>query len=558
MARPVDIVNAYHQRTKHHLHRYARSTGQLDWANQPNPFRHYEGTDSIALYLPEMDECPLYDELFGTDPLPAAPVNQKTISQLLYFSLAISAWKQIRGSTPWSLRVNPSSGDLHPTETYLISGPDAKIGTQPAVYHYNVHAHALETRTVIPLGTWETISKHLPPAAILLGFTSIHWRESWKYGERAFRYCHHDLGHAIAAVCYSAAIMGWSTRLINAIRDSSLAALLGVFDQHGVETEHPDTLLVLWPNDASVLHDPVEPCVDKDIAEVFRKLPWQGRPNRLSGETLKWDAIDEVSNVVQRESPPRLSAAYSTNGQPALRPMPRPQSARAVIQQRRSAVAMDGRTTLKSSLFYDMISRTMPRNAVPFGCLPWPPTVSLAIFVHRVTGLEPGLYMLIRDPAHLEPLRKSLSDDFDWAPPTGCPEDVPLLRLAIGDGRAAARTVSCHQDIAADGVFSLGMLARFDHAFATYGAAFYTRIYWETGVIGQALYLEAEAADLQSTGIGCYFDDAMHDILGITDTSWQSLYHFTVGGPLDDPRLQTLPPYGHLTTQQNEANSNYP
>ena len=25
---------------------------------------------------------------------------------------------------------------------------------------------------------------------------------------------------------------------------------------------------------------------------------------------------------------------------------------------------------------------------------------------------------------------------------------------------------------------------------------------------------------------------------------WQSLYHFTVGGPVEDPRLTTLPAYG--------------
>src|SRR6266436_609357 len=33
----------YHEQTKHHFHRYAKSLGFLDWANQPNPFRFYEG-----------------------------------------------------------------------------------------------------------------------------------------------------------------------------------------------------------------------------------------------------------------------------------------------------------------------------------------------------------------------------------------------------------------------------------------------------------------------------------------------------------------------------------
>jgi hypothetical protein len=64
-------------------------------------------------------------------------------------------------------------------------------------------------------------------------------------------------------------------------------------------------------------------------------------------------------------------------------------------------------------------------------------------------------------------------------------------------------------------------------------------------VIGQTLYLEAEAAGVRGTGIGCYFDDAFHSILGVRDAQLQSLYHFTVGGPVEDPRIQTVPAYAH-------------
>jgi hypothetical protein len=56
--------------------------------------------------------------------------------------------------------------------------------------------------------------------------------------------------------------------------------------------------------------------------------------------------------------------------------------------------------------------------------------------------------------------------------------------------------------------------------------------------------LEAEAAGVRSTGIGCFFDDPVHKVFGFQDVTFQSLYHFTVGGPVDDPRLMTLPPYG--------------
>ena len=64
-------------------------------------------------------------------------------------------------------------------------------------------------------------------------------------------------------------------------------------------------------------------------------------------------------------------------------------------------------------------------------------------------------------------------------------------------------------------------------------------------MIGPVLYLEAEAAGVRATGIGCFFDDPVHQMLGLfPNTIFQSLYHFTVGGPVEDGRLTTLPPYG--------------
>ena len=65
-------------------------------------------------------------------------------------------------------------------------------------------------------------------------------------------------------------------------------------------------------------------------------------------------------------------------------------------------------------------------------------------------------------------------------------------------------------------------------------------------MIGQALYLAAEAAGVRGTGIGCYFDDVLHRALGLTGHDWQSLYHFTIGNPVEDLRLRTAPPYAHL------------
>jgi hypothetical protein len=87
------------------------------------------------------------------------------------------------------------------------------------------------------------------------------------------------------------------------------------------------------------------------------------------------------------------------------------------------------------------------------------------------------------------------------------------------------------------------MVCSFLGPLRQYGAWFYRRLFWECGMIGQVLYLEAEAAGVRGTGIGCFFDDAVHHLLGLEGKGFQSLYHFTVGHPVEDPRLTTLPAY---------------
>jgi hypothetical protein len=167
----------------------------------------------------------------------------------------------------------------------------------------------------------------------------------------------------------------------------------------------------------------------------------------------------------------------------------------------------------------------------------------MALFVHRVQDLTPGLYVLVRAPEGQAALRAAMKDDFAWERPPGCPADLALYRLVPGDARTVAKQLSCHQEIASDGCFSLGMLADFERPLERYGPWFYPRLFWESGMIGQVLYLEAEAAGMRGTGIGCFFDDEVHRLLGVEGLRFQSLYHFTVGGPVPDPRLSTLPPY---------------
>ncbi len=159
--------------------------------------------------------------------------------------------------------------------------------------------------------------------------------------------------------------------------------------------------------------------------------------------------------------------------------------------------------------------------------------------MHRVAGLEPGLYLLLRDPSALPGLKAAMRDEWLWQ--KSGPDRLPLYLLLPHDLRDVAKWICCHQEIGADSCFALGMIAHFEAARQEPWV--YRHLFWECGMLGQVLYLEAEAAGVRSTGIGCFFDDEMHGLLGIGGRSWQSLYHFTTGGAVDDPRLSMLPPY---------------
>jgi hypothetical protein len=113
-----DII-AYHDRTKHHPERYANGPGGLDWANQPDPFRRFSGAPAFRLLLAGPDETPPAAALFGAATAKSQALTLDRMSLYLELSLGLSARKEIATSS-WYLRMNPSSGNLHPTEAYAI------------------------------------------------------------------------------------------------------------------------------------------------------------------------------------------------------------------------------------------------------------------------------------------------------------------------------------------------------------------------------------------------------------------------------------------------------
>ncbi len=539
---------SYHRKTKHTIQSLYSSGHRLDWATQPNPFRVYDGAEVLELPT-KFSERPL--ELHSLikqmiqsqcDGLQAAldsanlqdqaPADLQSISELLFYSMAISAWKQIKGtSESWALRVNPSSGNLHPTETHILF--DSWSGIENGVYHYRVRNHSLEKRSSASIlkPLWAVLKRENdPPPNAIICLTSIFWREAWKYRERAFRYCQLDLGHASAAICLSASLLGWQTGVINEFSDEEVSRLLGIesFD------ERPMLFIPLY---AKVGDEPVS------HFDSAKPSGFIGSPNQLSSSQISYDIIEEVyragclpssDNVVGSTiisnarfilQSDDLAERLNLNNKSAS--LPAASSAQRVMRTRRSAVEMDHRFKSSLARFSRILIDSTRGFKSSFGkVLSFDPTerelshfVDILLYVHRVDGIAPGVYHFDRNTFDLTCLNESNCRNF-------------------------SKYASCMQDIASDGIFAVSLVADMQSAFDVFGERFYRYVHQEAGFIGQLFYLTARSLDIDATGIGCFLDDEINRSL---PEGMEVVYNFTFGRALIDERLSELPAYPFLS-----------
>lgn len=462
----------YHEATKHSVESLRRTPHVLHWENMPDPFRHYEGVP--VLDLPADPPAP------GASALPADGAS--FLSQLLYHSAAISATKLVPSTGfRYALRVNPSSGNLHPTEFHfttrgLKDWPDG-------LYHYRPSSHMAEQRAIGEFG----IAGSAAPIVFIL--TSIAWREEWKYRDRAYRYCLHDIGHAWQSLALAAEAMGCDSTAIVDFPDDEVARILRLN-----EDEWP--MLILELRGSSI------PMSEPETSDT---VWYGGTANQLSKETIAYPRIDAIHAATKRVVNSAVEPAPNGSGEIKL-PLPA-QSTRSfgeVVRSRRSALDFVGGTR----------SMTLPQlSAVLEAARPLLAFVQLYLYVHRVEGLAPGVYRFWPDQSELELIK-------------------------TGDQRVVAAGLSLGQDLAGNACVAFSMIGDLERAARAHGDRGYRYVYFEAGAVGHRFYLAAQALGLGATGIGAFYDEEVHRYLHVTPDQGQVVYHFAIGYPVPDPRLQ--------------------
>jgi SagB-type dehydrogenase family enzyme len=185
----------YHRETSYD--RDKMSGGFLDWRNQPDPFKKYQGT--VTLGLP--GDIPLPEEnlssLLRDVPREVSSPDRRNLSQVLRMAYSLTAKTRFSGGE-FSYRSVASAGALYPTEIYLaVSGVE---DLPEGLYHFSVAHHALDPLRkgdpiprVMQVTGWE--GRRNPFVALFL--TVIFFRSAWKYRDRAYRYHLLDTGHLV-------------------------------------------------------------------------------------------------------------------------------------------------------------------------------------------------------------------------------------------------------------------------------------------------------------------------------------------------------------------------
>ena len=283
----------------------------------------------------------------------------------------------------------------------------------------------------------------------------ITWRQVWKYGERGFRYAHLDAGHAAAALALAAAALGWRIEWVHlptptaADSDSNnvvLSRLLGLphvgraefatplsaRTDVSLEPELPTLVGVLWFGRCSKRSEPcslsdawrsvcsVAKAMSTDSpsgnggdesACVARHCEFYGVPNRLSSRHTLWPLVEEATRRTHCDD--RCAAASSVPGGGSSSVHTQPSPSAGATRRDRASFALPGRTMGCGSVVrarrsaYDFDDSASPMAAQVFAhtlqrmcqstmvtCLPHRHDIVALVYVLRVDGIKPGVYVL--------------------------------------------------------------------------------------------------------------------------------------------------------------------
>jgi len=193
----------YHASTKHSYNSVRTNPNRLSWEDQPGTYKNYpDSYEKVKLDLDKEEDNFLYH-------------------------IAGLTTKKSYPSGEYYLRINPSAGALYPNELYFqVRGVEGK---EDGVYHYEVKSSSLTLLQSI--NDDEGLEPYFGCKTAMKGYlflvSAIYYRSSWKYKDRAFRYCLLDAGHLLGCIEASALLKPHAVQMVYTIEREKLNRMFG-------------------------------------------------------------------------------------------------------------------------------------------------------------------------------------------------------------------------------------------------------------------------------------------------------------------------------------------
>lgn len=478
------LAMEYHQGTKHSDLSLRMSRHFLDWESKPRPFKVYTKLPSIA--LPRDFPRPELDALTSTRSI--EPSNHATtfdigrLAELLFFSAGLT--REVRypfGS--YYMRAAPATGALYPIEVYVIcmDVPGLKAG----VYHFGPGDFAL---TELWAGDYRGElaaaaggNHRIMSAPVTIAFTSIAWRNAWKYEARSYRHWFWDSGVIAANLLSTAVSSGLPAHLILGFVDAQVNRLLCLDEQR-------EAAVALAPIGIGSAHQ--KKMVPTDIHPVKPEvLPLSKKETRYPEiwkihEASSLASVEEVMVWAKATNGIKQRATSVGRSNYPLQPLKSElskSSLREVILLRGSA-----RRFTKVPVSFEQLSTTLRSSTrgVPMDFLRQGDSIlELYLIVNAVEGLPSGAYFFDRQADSLE-------------------------QLKIGEFRKVAGHLCLDQSLFANASVVFFLMSDLNIVLKHFGNRGYRAAQFEAGIVAGKIYLSTYAQGLGASG-STFYDDAV-------------------------------------------------
>jgi SagB-type dehydrogenase family enzyme len=491
----------YHDKTSYSRH--GMSGHPMDWGSQPDVFKVYPGRPTVQ--LAEVKKWPkeplsvLIDKDRSADPDIKFVLDR--LSELLFLTHALTA-KARYGGEDYYYRSVASAGALYPFELYV--GVLDTAGVQPGLYHHNVSDQAL---TLLRSGNiYQELAAGLKleedqPPVLAFFLTSIFFRSSWKYRDRAYRYHLLDTGHLLENLALSLNSYGIPFRVFYDFDDSRVNQLLALDEAREVCL----ACVLAWGQAAKPLSE--VPALEKPVAS----LP---DASRCASKEVDYPTIREIHSAGLtvpgrgEEEPPPMFESLGLPCGPAQNPpfpiqTPETMNYPSAVFSRRSSRNFI-RAGLNKEQFGALLQLLCFKGAsrrVRSG--EGSNAVAVGLLADKVEGIDSGFFLLNRDDGSIRPVSSgSLAEQMAHA----CMDQSWLANCAV----------------------HFLFLTNLELVERLWGARGYRYAMMTAGGLGQRLYIGASSMQIGCCGIGAFYDDEAVSLLGMKETN-RLLYLAAVG-----------------------------